>query len=149
MDYTIYAITIKGTNHCYVGSTKHFEQRKAEHIYHCAYSPERKLYKTINQYGGPQNCEFKVLIHVLTDDHHSVTEIERFYIKRLKADLNIAAVKQDVQIFTSDNPKIRQKKINALWKLNNREYYNIQQKLLMRKINNFKKESKRFMNILL
>jgi hypothetical protein len=148
-NYTIYAIHIKGTDHCYVGQTKNFKERRLQHIYHCIYSPERKLYKTINENGGPANCEFKELIHLLTDDHHSVTEIERFYIKKLGANLNSNSVKQDVQIFTTDTPQIKQRKQTALWKLKNREYYNNKQKLLMRKINDYKKEQRRLLNILL
>lgn len=149
MDYTIYAIRIKNTDYCYIGSTKDFQRRKAEHIYHCAYSPERKLYKIINQNGGIQNCEFESLIHILTDDYHYVTEIERFFIKKFKANLNVFCVRQDIQIFETDNAKIRQRKQNQMWKLKNREYYNKTQKLLMRKINDYKKEKKRLMNILL
>jgi hypothetical protein len=148
-NYTIYAITIKGTNHCYVGQTNNFERRKMNHTYNCIYNTNRKIYNIINEHGGIQNCEFKPLIHLLTDDHHSVTEIERFYIKKLNADMNSIAVKQDVQIFQTDDKATRRRKQTALWKLTNREYYNNKQKLLMRKINEFKKEQKRLMNILL
>ena len=49
----------------------------------------------------------------------------------------------------TDTPQIKQRKRTALWKLENREYYNNKQKLLMQKINDYKKEQRRLLNILL
>lgn len=147
--YTIYKLSIIGTDYLYIGSTKKPYKRIKDHINRCKYGFQSKLYKTINENGGPSNLKFETIIQILTNSHHQVTEIERFYIKKFNANLNTAATNLDVEFVEGEDKRTRQNKQVKLWKVLNRERYNKSQLLLMNKKNAFKTEQRRMMNILL
>jgi hypothetical protein len=147
--YTIYKLSIIGTDYIYVGSTKRPYKRIEDHINRCKYCHNSKLYKTINENGGPEKLKFETIIQINTNSHHQVTEIERFYINKYNANLNTSATNLEVNFVEGEDKKVRQNKRVKLWKIMNREKYNKSQLLLMNKKNAFLKEKKRMMNILL
>ena len=147
--YTIYKLSIIGTNYIYVGSTKRPYKRIDDHINRCKYGYKSKLYKTINENGGPSKLKFETIIQINTNSHHQVTEIERFYIKKYNANLNTACTNVDVEFIEGEDKKSRQSKQVKLWKVLNREKYNKSQLELMNKKNALKAEQRRMMNILL
>ena len=147
--YTIYKLSIIDTDYIYVGSTKRPYKRIEDHINRCKYGYKSKLYKTINENGGPSKLKFETIIQINTNSNHQVTEIERFYIKKYKANLNTACTNVDVEFVDGEDKRSRQNKQVKLWKILNREKYNKSQLQLMNKKNAFLKEQKRLMNILL
>ena len=47
----IYKISQIDSDWCYIGCTKNFDNRKAQHIMSCSYKPDFHLYRHINEYG--------------------------------------------------------------------------------------------------
>ena len=94
MIYTIYKIVCEDTNvkYRYVGSTRSFRQRKAEHKRNC-YNEKRneynsKLYKTIRDNGGWNNWRMVVIAEVDVESKRQAEIIEEEWRVKLNGNLN-------------------------------------------------------------
>ena len=91
MLYTIYSITIQGTDCVYVGSTKDYNGRVRAHKHNCKL-PEThkaynyKIYKAMREH-GVENCVFKPLEHLECDKSQAL-ERETHWLKELMVDFD-------------------------------------------------------------
>ena len=74
MKYIIYKIEIN--DYIYIGSTKNFTQRKAQHKSNCIYGNDLLLYKTIRENGGWNCCTMVPIkeIEVESKTHAHIAE---------------------------------------------------------------------------
>ena len=82
----IYKISQIDSDHCYIGCTKNFDNRKAQHIMSCSYKPDFHLYRHINEYGLDQ-FEFKIIDVYYNIERKLLNSIEGEYIQKY-ANLN-------------------------------------------------------------
>ena len=90
--YSFYKIAIKGTKHCYIGSTVNISSRKSQHKNVCsnpnAYNHSLKLYQIICEHGGWDNVEFTVIDEKEYETKEQSLIQEQKYIVQHKATLN-------------------------------------------------------------
>ena len=82
----IYKISQIDTDNCYIGCTKNFDNRKAQHVMSCHYKPEFHLYRYINQF-GLEKFEIKVIDIYYNIERKLLNTIEGEYIQKY-ANLN-------------------------------------------------------------
>ena len=92
MEYIIYKITCDSPDvqSLYVGSTKHFKNRKHGHMMKskdekCTF----KLYNTIREHGGFSNWTMEIIEFFTCNTFLEARIRERFFCEELRADLNI------------------------------------------------------------
>ena len=110
MRYSIYTITCKDPFilDSYVGRTTMNPKQRFSNHKSLSLKSDRRLYKTINQYGGIDNWEFTIIEEGLILDYDVSKEREEYYCNKLKPTLNI----------NIPNRSIKQ------WRIDKREYYN-------------------------
>ena len=93
MEYTIYSIICKDVDvpGIFVGSTRDLEHRKRKHKFDSNDDTKNhiKLYKVIDETGGWDNWEFKILESFTCKTQTDAFIKERYYIDKLQADLNM------------------------------------------------------------
>jgi hypothetical protein len=105
MDYFIYKIVLKDKpEFIYVGHTKNFSNRKKYHKHGCMDTPHRKLYSTINENGGWENCEMILIEHIVGMKTDARIK-ENYWYETLKANLNV------YKPFTTHDEKKEQMKL--------------------------------------
>ena len=120
--YIIYKIYSEDCDYIYVGSTKNFTRRKHNHkaSFNDNVKCNRKLYKTINEYGGWDN--WKMISIEECDEtiksRRQAEQKEEEWRVKLNAQLN------SQRAYISEEQRIENNKIsNKLWRENNEEYY--------------------------
>ena len=125
--YVIYKIYCDDCDFIYVGSTKNFTRRKHNHKTSSNDNVKcnRKLYKTINEYGGLDNWK---MIYIEECDEtiksrRQAEQKEEEWRVKLNAQLN------SQRAYISEEQKIENKNITTkLWREKNEEYYKLQRK---------------------
>jgi predicted GIY-YIG superfamily endonuclease len=89
MEYTIYKIICKDENikDCYVGSTKDFNKRKAQHKIDLQHR-KMKLQTIINNNGGWDNWNMIEIEKIICENYNEARQKERYYYEKLNATLN-------------------------------------------------------------
>lgn len=146
--YTFYKIAIKGTKHCYVGSTLNLSRRLSSHKdsvtnYLCP-NHHLKLYETIRAHGGWSSVTYTIVGACEVLNRADAMIEEQKLIVQHKADLNMVAagtyslpmlveMKNMTPLTTDVNKKKRQKLSTAIWKkAHGRNKYNTWQRNYMR-----------------
>jgi hypothetical protein len=92
MIYSIYKISIKETDFVYVGSTTDINRRQKEHKLKVNQenlnSYNYKIYKTIRENGGWDNCVMEVLENIECANKNEANKQEQEWIDKLKCNLN-------------------------------------------------------------
>ena len=163
--YTFYKISIKGTKHCYVGSSINFSQRLISHknsfFSFTATNHLCKLYEVMRQNGGWNNIAISV---ISTQDFETKEEAliqEQKYIVQYKSNLNmipatcapltsLIQMKEMTPRNSYENKKKRQRLITSIWKkTTGKDKYNEWQRNYMCKRQRYIKEAKIFLHCLL
>jgi len=87
----IYKIFCKDTNITgkYIGSTTNFNKRKYKHKSDCSNENNNlKVYQYIRENGGFENFEMVIIEEYPSDNKKEANKRERFWIEKLKANLN-------------------------------------------------------------
>lgn len=146
--YSFYKITIKGTKHCYIGSTKDINGRMRQHKNACT-NPNHinhylKIYTIIREHGGWDNVEHNLIETKQLETKEDALLQEQRYIVQHKATLNSAdatvyslktliEMKDMTQNNTYENKKKRCRLATAIWKRGKgKEKYNEWQRNYMR-----------------
>ena len=165
LTYSFYKIAIKGTKHCYIGSSKNFIQRMRLHknsfFTFTASNHNLKLYEVMRQNGGWDNIEILV---ISTQDFETKEEAliqEQKYIVQYKSNLNmipatcasttcLIEMKEMTPRNSDENKKKRQRLITSIWKkTTGKAKYNEWQRNYMTKKQRYIKEAKIFLQCLL
>lgn len=163
--YSFYKIAIKGTKHCYIGSTIQFTKRIINHKNSCldpnSPSHHLKLYVIIREHGGWDNLIITVIETKELETKEEVLIQEQKYIVQHKATLNtipastssLNALIERKNLTPTDTVENRLKRCRlttAIWKRSHgKEKYNANQREVMRKRSQYKKEVKKLFNCLL
>ena len=93
MKYNIYKICCDDCDYVYVGSTKAFRERKAQHKRTCSNEKERnynlKLYQTIRNNGGWDNWRMTPIEEYECENFTQARIREEYWRQEQKADLNM------------------------------------------------------------
>jgi len=146
--YSFYKIAIKGTKHCYIGSTVNIYSRKSSHKSACinpnAYTHHLKLYQVICEHGGWDNVEFTVIDEKEYETKEQSLIQEQKYIVQHKATLNsvpastssLNALIERYELTPNDTDENRLKRLRlgtSIWKRGSgKEKYNDWQRNYMR-----------------
>ena len=159
MFYSFYKIAIKGTKHCYIGSTININRRKSQHKNACS-NPNHinhhlKLYVIIRENGGWDNVEHSLIeTKELATKEESLIQ-EQKYIVQHKATLNtsdatlfslktLIEMKDMIQNNTDENKLKRCRLATAIWKRGTgKEKYNEWQRNYMRGRQQYFREAKK------
>jgi hypothetical protein len=163
--YSFYKIAIKGTKHCYIGSTINVSSRKSQHKNVCNnvthHNHNLKLYQVICQNGGWDNIEFTVIDQKELETKEQSLIQEQKYIVQHKANLNMVSASTGSLITlierkdmtpndTDENKKKRQRLLTAIWKRSyGKEKYNDWQRNYMRGKQSYAREVNKLFHCLM
>ena len=86
MLYYIYRISVN--DHIYIGSTKDFDQRKAQHKSSCKLERGYNIYDIINKNGGWDACEMVPIEEFNCDTYMAALIREEYWRREYKANMN-------------------------------------------------------------
>jgi hypothetical protein len=149
MEYIIYKIQIgDNANLCYVGSTNKLTRRIYQHKINSINDNKLKLYQTINQNGGWDNCTVSILETINVNDVKEARQREEELRMEHNATLNSikAYIKEDIVLYHKEYIQRNKEHMQVLWRKN---YEKNKDKILQEccKKYAFKKELKRLSNI--
>jgi len=162
--YTFYKIAIKGTKHCYIGSSLNATRRLKTHKDSC-HNPlttnhHVKLYQVIRDNGGWENTEATIIATQQFETKEQVLIQEQKYIVQHKANLNMVPattasvntlieMKNMTPTDTDENKKKRQKLLTSIWKkTHGKEKYNTWQRNYMKGKQQYNRQVKILFNCL-
>jgi len=159
MFYSFYKIGIKGTKHCYIGSTVNINRRKSQHKNACS-NPNHinhhlKLYVIIRENGGWDNVEHSLIETKQYETKEQSLIQEQKYIVQHKATLNsvpsstssLNTLIERYELTPNDTDENRLKRWRlgtAIWKRGSgKEKYNEWQRNYMRCRQQYLREAKK------
>ena len=159
MFYSFYKIGIKGTKHCYIGSTIDINRRKSQHKNACS-NPNHinhhlKLYVIIRENGGWDNVEHSLIETKQYETKEQSLIQEQKYIVQHKATLNsvpsstssLNTLIERYELTPNDTDENRLKRWRlgtAIWKRGSgKEKYNEWQRNYMRCRQQYLREAKK------
>ncbi len=101
MIYIIYKIII--ADYVYIGSTKNYTRRKSQHKFDCNNKKDVKLYNTINELGGWDNCIMTPIEEFEADSNLQARIREEYFRTEYQANLNM------VRCYRTDEQKQKYK----------------------------------------
>jgi len=125
MKYIIYKLYSKDCSECYIGKTSNISSRISNHRYNSKVKLDKKLYSTIEKYGGFENWNYDILEEGNIDNPF---ERENFYCNIYKPRLNT----------NKPNRKLKE------YRIDNRFKYNQYMNNYIKNKNYFKKELKNY-----
>ena len=157
--YSFYKIAIKGTKHCYIGSTVNINRRKSQHKNACS-NPNHinhhlKLYVIIRENGGWDNVEHSLIETKQYETKEQSLIQEQKYIVQHKATLNsvpsstssLNTLIERYELTPNDTDENRLKRWRlgtAIWKRGSgKEKYNEWQRNYMRCRQQYLREAKK------
>jgi hypothetical protein len=156
--YTFYKIGIKGTKHCYIGSSKDVTKRLYMHKDTCnnlnALNYNCKIYECLREHGGWSAAEITIIDTREFELKEDALIQEQKYIVQHKANLNMvaastASLKTLIERYELTSNLTKESRLKrcrlgtAIWKkAAGKEKYNLWQRNYMRKMMCFKREAK-------
>lgn len=120
-EYIIYKISLlDNSDFCYIGSTKNFTTRKSAHKTNCLRHYPIKLYKTINENGGWNNCEMVVIDRIMVKDkiEARIKEEELRLFHKANMNSNKAYIaKEDLIMYNKQYIKEHYEHMQDLWRM--------------------------------
>jgi hypothetical protein len=128
--YYIYQIKCKNPDiiDSYIGSTKHWNARKIAHKHNCTVNFQYRLYNFINNNGGWDNFEYKLLFETPYITKEEAHVLEKQYIQNYKCTLNInkpVRTKEEIKEYTKEYQQRNKDKLRLYMKLYMRTYKKI------------------------
>lgn len=163
--YSFYKIAIKGTKHCYIGSTINISSRKSAHKNACInkYNNNHylKLYQIICENGGWDNIEFTLIeTKELETKEEALIQEQKFIVQHKTtlnsvpastASLNTLIERYELTPNDTDENKLKRCRLGtAIWKRSyGKEKYNDWQRNYMRGKQQYFREAKKHLMCLM